>query len=523
MASMLKLTPQAQRPSSRHRGFGLLLLMILVASATLLIERFGGQLALRSWQSGMEAKGEVFDPHHLWPVASTASLQFSNNLAQAVSKLPRRLSVYAGPLSGIVPDEAGIARRGSQEAQIPLPTSAGPNITWEDLDGLLEQSRPALVSMRLLMKTPPSDIGYDPIKRLQEDSIPNFVAIRLSAQALHAAAINDLHKGDLSGAQENLVSLVSFGSLYANDPGLVNFMIRIAIIGLSVDGCWDALQANGWTDQQLAALQQTCEVNSRLLLELPRVMEAERIIRCYRLNWFRSHSYETALSRYKELYESFGCKPPAAYPLCRQWVFHPVWSVAWSYQEELNYLRDSQPDVQSVRETLKQRSWVQLKGRLDENHKRYKPPPAPWRFYMKLPLAEELPEVLGGASPPTAYPYTDFSKAFFTSMKNLTLNEMVLAAIAIKRYELSHGKPPSDLTSLVPEFLGAAPVDLMDGQVLRYRLNSNGTFLLYSVGENGKDDGGDSEVESSTKGSQNGFRWNGRDWVWPASMQKGSS
>ena len=30
----------------------------------------------------------------------------------------------------------------------------------------------------------------------------------------------------------------------------------------------------------------------------------------------------------------------------------------------------------------------------------------------------------------------------------------------------------------------------MDGQPLRYRRNADGTFLLYSIGENGKDDGG---------------------------------
>jgi len=267
-------------------------------------------------------------------------------------------------------------------------------------------------------------------------------------------------------------------------------------------------------------LQQACQDNSRLLSQLPRVMEAERITHCYRLDWFRSHSYETALSRYKELFESFGRKRPATNRLYRQWVFHPVWSFAWSDQEELNYLRDSQPDVQALRDTLKHPSWIQLKLRLNENHLSYRPPVAVWRFYMKLPLAEELPEVLGGASPPNAYPYTDFSKALFNSMKNLTLNEMVVTAIAIKRYELRHSKPPSDLTGLVPEFLASAPVDLMDGQVLRYHPNSNGTFLLYSVGENGKDDAGNAEANSAN-GSQNGFGWNGRDWVWPSFDTKG--
>jgi hypothetical protein len=51
----------------------------------------------------------------------------------------------------------------------------------------------------------------------------------------------------------------------------------------------------------------------------------------------------------------------------------------------------------------------------------------------------------------------------------------------------------------------------MDGKDLRYRLNADGTYLLYSVGEDGVDNGGD---PTPKEGKGPGFR-NGRDWVWP--------
>jgi hypothetical protein len=45
---------------------------------------------------------------------------------------------------------------------------------------------------------------------------------------------------------------------------------------------------------------------------------------------------------------------------------------------------------------------------------------------------------------------------------------------------------------------------------LRYRLKADGTFLLYSIGADGKDDGGDAG------GATRMFYWlHGRDWVWP--------
>jgi hypothetical protein len=46
------------------------------------------------------------------------------------------------------------------------------------------------------------------------------------------------------------------------------------------------------------------------------------------------------------------------------------------------------------------------------------------------------------------------------------------------------------LASLAPQFLKTVPVDVMDGQPLRYRRLSDTNALLYSVGLNLKDDGG---------------------------------
>jgi hypothetical protein len=68
----------------------------------------------------------------------------------------------------------------------------------------------------------------------------------------------------------------------------------------------------------------------------------------------------------------------------------------------------------------------------------------------------------------------------------------------------------------VPEFVPAVPLDPIDGQPLRYRPNADGTFLLYSVGENGVDDGGNPSLEKGVT-SSNYYWQNDRalDWVWP--------
>ena len=53
-----------------------------------------------------------------------------------------------------------------------------------------------LDSLRSLMKDPPATVSYDPAKALRADFLPNFVGHRVAAQTLHAAVINDLHRGD---------------------------------------------------------------------------------------------------------------------------------------------------------------------------------------------------------------------------------------------------------------------------------------------------------------------------------------
>jgi hypothetical protein len=89
---------------------------------------------------------------------------------------------------------------------------------------------------------------------------------------------------------------------------------------------------------------------------------------------------------------------------------------------------------------------------------------------------------------------------------------MTVAAIALKRFHLRTGSFPASLSVLVPEFLPELPHDWMDGKPLRYRLNADRTFTLYSVGENGVDNGGDPNSQQPTGSFQ---MWYAPDAVWP--------
>lgn len=76
-------------------------------------------------------------------------------------------------------------------------------------------------------------------------------------------------------------------------------------------------------------------------------------------------------------------------------------------------------------------------------------------------------------------------------------------------------RPPATLAALVPDYLPTVPRDFTDGEMLRYRLHLDGTFTLYSVGNDAQDSGGDPGEPSSNAWPKDSWEWGVRDWVWP--------
>jgi len=106
----------------------------------------------------------------------------------------------------------------------------------------------------------------------------------------------------------------------------------------------------------------------------------------------------------------------------------------------------------------------------------------------------------------------NFTRAGERAVQTETERQLTLAAIALKRFQMRQGKLPPSLEALVPELLPTVPYDYMSAKPLIYRLKADGSYVLYSVGEDGKDDGGD---PIPPPGAPPGL-WGCRDAVWPS-------
>ncbi len=91
--------------------------------------------------------------------------------------------------------------------------------------------------------------------------------------------------------------------------------------------------------------------------------------------------------------------------------------------------------------------------------------------------------------------------------------EATISILALQRYKADKGSFPDDLQELVTaDYLRQLPVDVFSGRLLVYR-KTDESFILYSIGNNFKDDGGKPEVDS--EGRPKLWDYDGDAVFWP--------
>lgn len=84
----------------------------------------------------------------------------------------------------------------------------------------------------------------------------------------------------------------------------------------------------------------------------------------------------------------------------------------------------------------------------------------------------------------------DASQGWLKATNNQTQDALLMTTLALHAYQLEHGSYPSTLTALAPAYLSKIPADPFAASgPLQYHLTGK-TYVLYSIGPDGKDDGG---------------------------------
>jgi hypothetical protein len=318
-----------------------------------------------------------------------------------------------------------------------------------------------------------------------------------------------LHEGRTRETLGDLITETELPRLLASDGIVISELVREAIAAIALRDTWEALQADGWTYDDLAQLQRAWE-GQHFVEPMVRAFEGERVFAQSSYNLMRHSNQQTAALLFwtsenlpeeeKGSWEGVLRELPggnATVDFLKKELFCRVWRFAWLDQDQLHYLRYLQGLMALGRDASQQKSLQKLQPLEDElvlrfqNHGAYDR----LRYFSEMSVAS-------------------LCRALNRAMRAETERSMVLAAIAIKRYTARHGSVPESLDALVPELLASVPMDYMNGEALRFRRQQDKGFALYSVGEDGTDDGGNATLSSDKTISR--VIWNRKDAVWPA-------
>lgn len=385
--------------------------------------------------------------------------------------------------------------------------------SWANLEAAVVQNAKGLALLQQIVEKPTFSfpIQYDGGIADLNFTYLHLVESKRAAQRLETAALCALHQNDPALAAKDLRAILALVKATRNERLAISELVRIAIASIAVSVSWEVLQSPNLTDGQLAELQNDwagldfirAEENS---LAMERV-SGEISLAKWRSSYSEMRNYfdlgrkaRATMGISDDVTILSNAKMTAKMFLWRNW---------WSYPDELRMLEGYEVLLTTIRcadtngffNTALQEQDAKL-NQLGISK-----------------LNNEFDSLFSGE--------TDFRSMLSESIVTLAgvsrkvmgveaAKRLTVTAMALRRYQLKHGNYPPTLNSLTPEFISAVPLDAVDGKPLRYRPNADGTFLLYSVGENGKDNGGDPSLEKGVASSNYGWQnIHALDWVWP--------
>jgi hypothetical protein len=489
--------------NTTKRNASIVVVVLCLVAAMALLSRTGSRSALDRYKAGLRAKGEKLTLAEIAIPPSTNAEEIASRQILATISFPQTGIQLSSLMEFIANGKARVAWRGKlhwDPAYFNKTNGIMPG-DWAAYDRTNAPFAPCLEKLKPALEHPAPDTGWvyqDTYQSLTNGPPRTFVRDRIMAQALVCEGIGELHRGNLDAAITDLHALAGMVRMNRNELTLVHSMIRIAIAGLALNATWEALQAPGWDEQRLESLQHDWE-QVNLIDAVERGFIGERAcgaVLMTQVRQARGQEFWNIFSFSKTSIGRTGTNNNIWIAFWMNDVLAPAYKMTSMNEDELIIFKHDTEVIGIVRLTKANKPWPevntacsnlfqQVEKKLNGDHI--------GRFHINRFIASAI-------SIPNA------EHALRHVVQTETKRRLAVTAIALKRYELRHGKSPPNLLALTPEFLAQVPIDPMSGRPLCYRLNPDGTFVLYSTGEDGKDDGGKGGMDF----------WTGLDAVWPS-------
>ena len=311
--------------------------------------------------------------------------------------------------------------------------------------------------------------------------LPHLAIHKSMAGKLRTRSAARVAAGDTAGAAEDIDTILRLAELTGEDPVLIGYLVRVAIQSSAFSAFWDGTLQHAWSDAQLAAFQQRFE-GLKQRDSLVKAFRGERLFgkTCFELMREGRLDPDTlGAMESDESGNSFG------------WGLVPR---AWLLQNQAYHSKVLDQVVGALQRCDPERG-IASKGSIWET--------------------ERVEQTVFNTAGRRFHPYRilthlllpGLAKVHAKADRSLTTSRLAITVAGLERHRLATGRYPKSLDDLVPRWVPAVPLDPMDGQPLRYRLNADATFTVYGIGPNHADDNG---VFESQQGQD-------LDWVWPPS------
>jgi hypothetical protein len=306
--------------------------------------------------------------------------------------------------------------------------------------------------------------------------LPHLTHVKRLTILAHVRAIAELESGRAAEAFEDLKLAFRLSDSVRDEPFAIDHLVRIATLNISLQVVREGLARHAWTDSQLAEIEKNLG-SIDLLAEYKHVMRGEQAFETAGLDHLRRRGPRT--------------RPGMVYSDVDV-VDRPMPS-GWFYQ---NMLTISEIDHEFVFPSVNEQAHRVFPDITDKQEK-------------------AVTQMRTG-------PYTIFAKLLLPALQTLvlkpahgqTMADAARVACALERYRQAKGTLPATLDVLTPAFIDQTPTDVIDGRPLRYRVDSsNGHYVLYSIGWNRVDNGGELGRSEKVENKSRVDETRG-DWVW---------
>lgn len=480
-------------------GGTLLALAILIP----IVHHYQLRAATNSYLAELKAKGEPMDLTQVLPPPVPPDENSADTFRKAAALFKGDHSLLSSNtyvcMKMVAPGKAMVC------SQQPAATDYDVTNSWEEVTAAVAENAASFRLLRTFIENPQFDFG---INYSQGFDHLDFRSVFLTeskqaALRLQTATLIDFHRRDCASAAQDVRAMLAVVKGMKDERIVISELVRIAIAQIALCANWEILQSANITDEQLAALQDDWASLNFIHGEENALM-IERADS--EITWQKYRASDSELLHWSDVWKGLGygqSKPGFFDPIIiRSRIFY--WRYWWSYPDEIRAFKGFQILLAAPRSAQTNSSWLPLEKEMELQVDKLSIPTNSDEFWFGDPMQADLHFMLSSS-------IISLNRVFNRVTKAEAAKQMAIA-IALKRYQLKHGKYPPELKELVSEFLREVPRDPIDGQPLRYRLNPDGTFLLYSIGDDGKDDGGDPNPVGESKSIQ----WQRtRDWVWP--------